>query len=63
MGQLSVAAGSTLRLRAYDPDVFSDGIPDYENVLLWQDANPVPTNSYAQPTVQLSGGGNVDIRP
>ena len=62
MGQLSVAAGSTLRLRAYDPDVFSDGIPDYENVLLWQDANPVPTNSYAQPTVQLSGGGNVDIR-
>ena len=63
MGQVSVAAGSTLRLRAYDPDaVPGGGVADFENILVWQDANPVPTSSYAQPIVQLNGGGNVDIR-
>jgi len=63
MGQVSVAAGSTLRLRAYDPDAIAGGgVADFENILVWQDANPVPTNSYAQPIVQLNGGGNVDIR-
>ena len=63
MGQLSVAAGSTLKLRAYDPDALTGGgVPDFENILIWQDASPVPTNSYAQPIVQLNGGGNVDIR-
>jgi hypothetical protein len=63
MGQLSVAAGSTLRLRAYDPDALvGGGVPDYENILIWQDAAPVPTIPYAQPTVLLSGGGSVDIR-
>lgn len=63
MGQLSVAAGSTLKLRAYDPDAIAGGgVADFENILIWQDANPVPTSSYAQPTVQLNGGGNVDIR-
>ena len=63
MGPLSVAAGSTLRLRAYDPDALAGGgVPDFENILVWQDANPIPTISYAQPILQLSGGGNVDIR-
>ena len=62
MGQLAVAAGATVKLRAYDPDAQSGGIPDFENILIWQDANPVPTATYAQPTVQLNGGGNVDIR-
>ncbi|HYI66856.1 MAG TPA: Tad domain-containing protein [Candidatus Limnocylindrales bacterium] len=63
LGQLSVAAGSTLRLRAYDPDaVPGGGVADFENILVWQDANPVPTSTYAQPIVQLNGGGNVDIR-
>jgi hypothetical protein len=63
MGQLSVAAGSTLKLRAYDPDAMGGtGVPDFENILIWQDKNPVPTISYAQPVVQLNGGGNVDIR-
>ena len=63
MGQLSVAAGSTIKLRAYDPDALGGaGIPDFENILVWQNANPVPTASYAQPIVQLNGGGNVDIR-
>jgi hypothetical protein len=63
MGQISVAAGSTLKLRAYDPDAISTGgVADFENILIWQDANPVPTISYEQPIVRLNGGGNVDIR-
>ena len=63
MGPLAVSAGSTLKLRAYDPDALDgSGIPDFENILIWQDANPVPTATYAQPVVQLNGGGNVDIR-
>jgi hypothetical protein len=63
MGQISVAAGSTVKLRAYDPDALtSGGVPDFENILIWQDANPVPTISYEQPVVRLNGGGNVDIR-
>ena len=63
MGQLSVAAGSTVKLRAYDPDAIAGGgVADFENILIWQDANPVPTATYAQPILQLNGGGNVDIR-
>jgi hypothetical protein len=63
MGQVSVAAGATVRLRAYDPDAIAGGgVADFENILVWQDANPVPTSGYAQPIVQLNGGGNVDIR-
>jgi hypothetical protein len=63
MGPITAAAGSTLKLRAYDPDALvGGGVPDFENILVWQDANPVPTNGYAQPIVALKGGGNVDIR-
>jgi hypothetical protein len=63
MGQITAAAGSTVKLRAYDPDALVGGrTPDFENILIWQDANPVPTATYAQPIVALKGGGNVDIR-
>jgi hypothetical protein len=63
MGAITAAAGSTLKLRAYDPDALvGGGTPDFENILIWQDANPVPTSSYAQPVIALKGGGNVDIR-
>lgn len=63
MGQISVAAGSTLKLRAYDPDAMAgNGVADFENILIWQDANPVPTATYEQPILELNGGGNVDIR-
>lgn len=63
MGSITAAAGSTVKLRAYDPDALvGGGVPDFENILIWQDANPVPTATYAQPVVQLKGGGNVDIR-
>jgi hypothetical protein len=30
-------------------------------MLIWQDATPLPTSSYAQPIVQLTGGGGVDL--
>ena len=63
MGQIAIAAGATLKLRAYDPDALvGGGVADFENILIWQDANPIPTISYAQPIIQLNGGGNVDIR-
>jgi hypothetical protein len=61
MGQLTVGAGATLKLRAYDPDAHANGVSDYENILIWQNATPVPTNSYAQPEVLLNGGGTVTI--
>jgi hypothetical protein len=61
MGQVSVGAGATLKLRAYDPDAHVNGVADYENILLWQDATPVPSSTYAQPEVELSGGGSVTI--
>jgi hypothetical protein len=31
---------------------------EYRNLLLWQDASPVPLS---QPTVALGGGGSVDL--
>lgn len=63
MGQFTVGAGATLRLRPYRPTADTGGtnVLEYENLLLWQDANPVPTSSYAQPVVQLNGGGTVDV--
>ena len=63
LGQFSVAAGSTLKLRAYDPDAMNGtGVADFENILFWQSASPVPTAAHEQPIVKLNGGGNVDIR-
>jgi len=63
MGSITAAAGSTVKLRAYDPDALTTGgVADFENILIWQDTNPVPTATYAQPILQLKGGGAVDIR-
>jgi hypothetical protein len=61
MGEITVGAGATLKLRAYDPDAHVNGVSDYENILLWQDRFPEPTISSGQPDVSLSGGGNVTI--
>jgi hypothetical protein len=57
MGQISVGAGSTLRLRAYDPSAQASGVSDYRNLLIWQSGSPASTSSYAQPEVSLNGGG------
>lgn len=61
MGPLTVGAGSTLRLRAYDDRANGKVGFEYRNILIWQDASPAGSSSYSQPIVQLSGGGNVEI--
>jgi Flp pilus assembly protein TadG len=61
MGQISVGAGSTLKLRAYDDRANGNVGFEYRNILIWQDASPAASATYAQPIVQLSGGGNVEI--
>jgi hypothetical protein len=61
MGQITVGAGSTMRLRAYDDRAMANVGYEYRNILIWQDASPVPTSSYAQPIVSLNGGGSVEI--
>lgn len=61
MGQVQVAAGATLKLRAYDERANGNAYPDLRNILLWQARTPAPSSTYAQPTVELSGGGDVDV--
>jgi hypothetical protein len=61
MGQVTVGAGATLRLRAYDDRANGNVGFEYRNILIWQDASPAASASYTQPIVQLSGGGNVQI--
>lgn len=61
MGQVTVGAGATLKLRAYDDRANANRSFEYRNLLIWQDASPVVSSSFAQPIIQLSGGGNVDI--
>jgi hypothetical protein len=77
MGQISIGAQATFKVRSYNPDCFtpatcadgtvlSTGSPptpyhneDYRHLLIWQSILPVPTSSYVQPVMELSGGGNV----
>jgi Flp pilus assembly protein TadG len=61
MGQVTVGAGSTLKLRAFDERANNNVGFEYRNLLLWQTGTPAPTSSYEQPQVHLSGGGNVNI--
>jgi len=62
MGQVTVGAGATLRLRAYDERAMSSGgDQQYRNVLLWQEASPNASSTYAQPVVALQGGGSVEV--
>ena len=64
MGQVTVGAGSTLRLKAYDERAIPSDVTSYSayrNLLLWQDASPPASSTYAQPEVALNGGGNIDI--
>jgi hypothetical protein len=63
MGQVKVAAGAVVKVRAYNPD-FLSGVhknETYRNLLIWQDASPVPTSTYGQPELSLTGGGGVDV--
>jgi hypothetical protein len=64
MGQVSVGAGATLKLRAYDDrSISGGGTFEYRNLLLWQEATPPATlaSTTAQEVVALQGGGSVDI--
>lgn len=61
MGQVTVGAGATLKLRAYDDRAMSGAHFEWRNMLIWQSSTPAASSSYAQPIVQLSGGGSVDI--
>jgi Putative Flp pilus-assembly TadE/G-like len=63
MGQISVGAGATMELRPYLPsaDLTGANVTEYQNLLFWQDASPVPSPTYAQPAVNLNGGGTINI--
>jgi hypothetical protein len=61
MGQVTVGAGATLKLRAYDDRAMSGAHSEWRNLLLWQSSTPAAASNYAQPIMQLSGGGSVDI--
>jgi hypothetical protein len=60
---ISVGAGANMKLRPYldsvDPTPGKDD--SYNNLLIWQDAIPVPGPSYAQPKISLSGGGQLNM--
>jgi len=67
MGQISVGSQSTFKVRSYNPDIDTTLLANgtayhndtYRNLLIWQSASPVPTSSYSQPILALTGGGNV----
>ena len=68
MGAVSVGAQSTFKVRPYnhaiDTTLLTDNVTYYSNetydhLLFWQSKSPIPSNSYQQPTMGLSGGGNV----
>ena len=63
LGPITVGAGATVQLRPYSPSFDGTGanVREYENLLIWQDRNPVPTASYSQPRVTLNGGGDVEL--
>jgi hypothetical protein len=64
--QIAVTAGATFMVRSFNPDVdgTSYGGSGFDpsplrHMLIWQDASPNVSSTYAQPTMQLQGGGNV----
>ena len=61
MGQITVGAGATLKLRAYDERAVTGGDYQYRNILFWQESTPAASSTYAQPILALNGGGSVDI--
>jgi hypothetical protein len=61
MGQIRAGAGATVKLRAYDERANAGVGFEYRNLLIWQAASPTASSTYAQPEVQLSGGGTVEV--
>jgi hypothetical protein len=60
---ISVGAGATMKLRPYlhTADGTNTNDQRYDNLLFWQDKNPLPTSSYAQPPISMSGGGQINL--
>jgi Flp pilus assembly protein TadG len=60
---ITVGGGANLMLRPYldtvDPTPGKDD--SYNHFLIWQDASPVPSSSYAQPAIALKGGGQMNL--
>lgn len=73
MGQIDVSAGANFKIRSYEPtanaptSILNNGSPcpavcaKYDNMLIWQSADPRASATYAQPVIQLNGGGNVEM--
>lgn len=71
MDQITVSAGATFKVRAYDSKASAPSSilnnnalyssSKYDHMLIWQSADPRATSTYAQPVVQLNGGGNVEM--
>ena len=71
MGDITVAAGATFKVRSYDSaapsasSILNDGAgthfsdPTYDHMLIWQSKSPAASDTYAQPVIHLNGGGNV----
>ncbi len=61
---ITAGAGASLKLRPYRSSIdTTTPNPDssYDNLLIWQDKTPVPTSTYAQPPIALSGGGQINL--
>lgn len=63
LSNLALGGGTALMLRPYHSNYDGTGTNriEYDKLLFWQSASPVPTSSYSQPEVQLHGGGAVDL--
>lgn len=67
LGQIQIGAQATFKVRSYNPAIDTTKLTSgtaysndtYKNLLIWQSAAPVPTSSYVQPLLALTGGGNV----
>lgn len=61
---ISIGGQGSALLRPYRPEADLNAttrVDDYRNLLLWQDASPVPTSSAGQPDLTLTGGGTMNL--
>lgn len=71
MDQISVSAGATFKVRAYEASVpapeskLNNGTPFsntyYDHLLFWQSADPRALPNWGQPEIHLNGGGAVEM--
>jgi hypothetical protein len=75
MDEISISAGATFKVRAYDStasaptSILNNGTllsstiysTKYDHMLLWQSADPRALPNWGQPEIHLNGGGNVEM--